>query len=90
MEHDVKKLSKIYSIKLRRIYNIINSAEKENRLELTHSGGRQSKIIKCDQSKIIENINNNPKTSWRQFIALLENECGQCATRPINIKLIIY
>jgi len=57
----------MHQIKLRTVYNIINRAEKENRLELYSSEGRPPKLSRRDCSKILKTIENKPQTSLREL-----------------------
>nr|AAA88882.1 Tc1-like transposase [Drosophila virilis]CAA89219.1 Tc1-like transposase [Drosophila virilis] len=83
-----KELAEMFSIKLRTIYNIINRAEKENRLELKHSGGRPAKLSRRDHSKILKQINENPQTSLRQLALDLKNDCNKTVSHETVRKVL--
>lgn len=69
------QLSEMFNIKLRTIYNIINRAEKEGRLELKTSNGRPKKLSEREERTIIKKINETPKKTLRRLVTEMENEC---------------
>jgi len=83
-----KELSTMFDIKLRTIYNIINRAEKQNRLHLNNSPGRPPKLTRRDHSKILKNINNNPQTTLRQLALDLKNDCNKTVSHETIRKVL--
>jgi len=83
-----KELSTMFDIKLRTIYNIINRAEKQNRLHLNNSPGRPPKLTRRDHSKILKNINNNPQTTLRQLALDLKNDCNKTVSHKTIRKVL--
>lgn len=71
-----KELAEMFSVKLRTVYNIINRAEKEDRIHLRCSQGRPNKLTPREVRKIIRKIDENPYTSTRSLAVELEKDCG--------------
>lgn len=93
-EHGLKNyIELIIWNKLRTTHNIINRTGKENCLELKHSGGKPSKLNRCDRSKILKNINNNPKNSstplatfWKTIVETVSHETVRIVQKKIAKK----
>lgn len=70
-----KEIAKIFNLKLRTVYNIINRAEKEGRLELKTTTGRPKKLSGREERKIIKTIDENPFASLRSIAFDLQKDC---------------
>lgn len=70
------ELSEMFSVSRRTVYNVINRAEKENRLELKQGGGRKNKISPRAERFILRKLAQNPKMSTRELATELEEELG--------------
>lgn len=70
-----KDLAEMFSLKLSTVYNIINRAKNEDRLELKQSPGRPKKLNRREENKIIKTIYNNPYASTRSIARDLKNDC---------------
>ena len=70
------ELSKMFSVSRRTVYNVLNRAEKENRLELKHGRGRRNKINPRAERFILRKLTQNPKISTRELATELEEELG--------------
>lgn len=72
----VKELSEMFSVTRKTIYNVINRAENEGRLEPKRGGGPKPKITERAERLLIRKINRNPQISTRTLARELEEECG--------------
>lgn len=72
-----KEIAQMLSVKLRTVYNIINRAEKENRLELRNSGGRPRKLSRRDESEILRAVIEKPQISLRQLATDIKTNCNK-------------
>lgn len=72
----VQELSQMFSVTRKTIYNVLNRAENEGRLEPKHGGGRKSKINERVQRIMIRKIDQNPRISVRTLAKELKEECG--------------
>lgn len=76
LEKSAEELSEMFSVSRRTIYNVINRAEKEGRLELKQRGGRKNKINKRAERLITRKVSQNPNISTRSLAAELKEELG--------------
>lgn len=76
MGKSVIELSEMFSVTRKTIYNVLNRAENEGRLELKRGGGPKPKINKRTERIIIRKIMQNPQISTRKLARELEEECG--------------
>lgn len=71
-----RELSEMFCISRKTIYNVINRAENENRLEPKCGGGPSKKITKRADRVIMRKIHQNPQVSTRTLARELKEECG--------------
>lgn len=71
-----KELSEMFNVSLRTVYNIINRAEKENRIDYKPQSGRPKKLSERNERRLIKKIIDNPRTSTRSLAAELNKEAG--------------
>lgn len=72
----VQDISKTFSLTRQTVYNIINRAEKENRLELHYSPGRPKKLSNRNERQIIKKVYNKPQISTRAIANEIKLESG--------------
>lgn len=72
---NVQELSEMFSVTRRTIYNVINRAENEGRLELKRGDGPVPKINKRVERIMLRKINTNPQISTRKLAKELLEEC---------------
>lgn len=72
----VQNLSEMFSVTRKTIYNILNRAENENRLEPKRGGGPKPKINERAQRLMIRKLYQNPRISTRTLARELKEECG--------------
>ena len=66
----------MFSLKIRTVYNIISSGEKEGRLDLKRSTGDLKKVTQQVERKIIRTVYDNPQSSMRGLALQLEKDFG--------------
>lgn len=72
----VPELSEMFSVTRRTVYNVLNHAEKEGRLEPKRGGGPKPKISKRGERFLIRRLIENPQISTRTLAHELEEECN--------------
>lgn len=72
----VQELCEMFTLARRTVYNILNRAKKEGRLDLKRGGGRKNKITGRVKRLMIHKLNQNPKISIRSLAKELNDECG--------------
>lgn len=72
----VPELSEMFSVTRRTVYNVLNRAEKEGRLEPKRGGGPKPKISKRGERFLIRRLIENPQISTRTLAHELEEECN--------------
>lgn len=76
MGKSVQELSEMFSLTRQTIYNILNRAKNEGRLEPKPTNGRPSKISKRTERVLLRKIDRNPQISTRNLASELKEECG--------------
>ena len=84
-----KQLAEMFRVQLRTVYNIINRAEKEERLELKNSTGRKQKVLRRHEKIIIRSVDNNPHMSTRMLAKQLKNDCNLNVSHETVRKVLL-
>lgn len=84
-----KEIAKMFSLKLRTVYNIINRAENEERLEMRQTTGRPKNLTRTDENKIIKTVYNNPQRSTRSLAQEMKNDCGVTVSHE-TVRKVYY
>lgn len=72
----VQELSEMFSLTRQTIYNILNRAKKEDRLQPRLASGRPRKISERTERVLLRKVDGNPQISTRRLASELQKECG--------------
>lgn len=85
----VQELSQMFSVTRKTIYNVVNRAENEERLEPKYGGGCKPKITKRVKCIIFRKLHQNPKISIRMLAEEVKEECGIAVSHEIVRQAIL-
>lgn len=72
----IQELSEMFSLTRQTIYNILNRAKNENRLEPKPTSGRPRKISDRAERVLLRKVDKTPQISTRTLASELKEECG--------------
>lgn len=85
----VAELVEMFRVSRKTIYNVLNWAENENRLEAKCGSGRKKKIDERADRLIMRKVRQNPQISTRTLAKELEEECGTVVSHETVRQLIL-